>query len=759
MIAAGAWESTCGVAPVPHCRTTLQFDVGRNCPAARHACLSASTCAGIWAHGGGCFQMACNRTRPAFGHCVSIANHKPVLDVLAWRHHRRYRHANRTATHVAISVSSSQSARARNETYFENAIVAALNWAHQGFVVLLVLVQDSERRGESAVARERALLGKLEQRRPGQIRTRTVSVAHSFAFVAQRCRMALAHLFGLDDSVYMRLTDGDMLCGDPSPFADFPGPQIAHAFNGGCCGTKQYPMHSMGMRAGSWKSIASPQLCEAPDRATWQRHGGGPNWFSDQLFLRAAVDGCVSNQSCPLRRVELQPGPSNRINVAGPSAASAKANGIRQLISACHTRGWRTSITPSSAYHPTTKPPTDIHLAGIYLHHAWVQTVRPLLDRFGLASAEDLRWVEQEVLCPDVAGLPDVDLADPPTPLASSQLRRPPPPFPTAHAVVMPGNFTLLTLSSRGVAGKRAISTHTLVESYNMSNGRSCTALGPHCFPRPAGVQPVPTWSQHAHRTHSYPWLTGDTLRFAATWVVDETVTLLVPEEMQPMDVVFVKTDRLPDFRLRFLPRIRSKFVLISHNSALSPPPAEHQMLEHPHLLRWFAQNANHPRIIPLPLGVPNRRWPHGNTTAFAGASCPPDEQFQVYNRPFARTHSLRSSVHEHFRAMPGCRTFDVRMSFAAHLHQLACSSWTVCPPGRGIDTHCTWEALMLGSRPVVQNSSLAPLYAHEPNIRVELDLQATRDLPFVPPSNMSKRTASLLVTFDYWWARITAAD
>ena len=102
------WESTCGLAPASHCGTTVKFDVGGDCPAARGACLSASTCAGVWAAGGGCFQMTCNTTKPAFGHCVDFFSNDPVLGherAGGWqRHWREGRAHNRTMPAVDARV-------------------------------------------------------------------------------------------------------------------------------------------------------------------------------------------------------------------------------------------------------------------------------------------------------------------------------------------------------------------------------------------------------------------------------------------------------------------------------------------------------------------------------------------------------------------------------------------------------------------------------------------------------------------------------
>ena len=43
-----------------------------------------------------------------------------------------------------------------------------------------------------------------------------------------------------------------------------------------------------------------------------------------------------------------------------------------------------------------------------------------------------------------------------------------------------------------------------------------------------------------------------------------------------------------------------------------------------------------------------------------------------------------------------------------------------ICPPGRGIDTHRCWEALMVGTIPIVLSSPLNSLYINLPVLVLE---------------------------------------
>ena len=53
-------------------------------------------------------------------------------------------------------------------------------------------------------------------------------------------------------------------------------------------------------------------------------------------------------------------------------------------------------------------------------------------------------------------------------------------------------------------------------------------------------------------------------------------------------------------------------------------------------------------------------------------------------------------------------------------MEDLASSKFVISPRGNGLDTHRIWEALYVGSFPVVKTSSLDPLYADLPIVIVQ---------------------------------------
>ena len=78
---------------------------------------------------------------------------------------------------------------------------------------------------------------------------------------------------------------------------------------------------------------------------------------------------------------------------------------------------------------------------------------------------------------------------------------------------------------------------------------------------------------------------------------------------------------------------------------------------------------------------------------------------------------------------------------------------WTLCPRGAGEDTHRLWEALYLGSIPVVVRSALSPLYDDLPVIQLdawsELTIETLYRLEKTLPRDRSR------AYFEHWAAKI----
>ena len=168
-------------------------------------------------------------------------------------------------------------------------------------------------------------------------------------------------------------------------------------------------------------------------------------------------------------------------------------------------------------------------------------------------------------------------------------------------------------------------------------------------------------------------------------------------------DWYFCKTDRVDEFFADHAPS--RKFVLVTHNSDLPVGEGLSHHLAGRWLRGWFAANVEveRARLHPIPLGVANPRWAHGDVELLARyrggreKSQLFDLSFSVDTNPRERRYCIEQTGLEPAQAR----------SFPEYLRHLAGSYFCVSPRGNGLDCHRTWEALYLRTVPVVTRSLL----------------------------------------------------
>lgn len=246
-----------------------------------------------------------------------------------------------------------------------------------------------------------------------------------------------------------------------------------------------------------------------------------------------------------------------------------------------------------------------------------------------------------------------------------------------------------------------------------------------------------------SNRSPSTPFISGDTFRFFADHAYDELDTSLIPAQIQKGDTVFVKTDYLDDFFRKIHPSIMHPYILISHNSDKTAPGPHTQFLEDDKLLAWFAQNYNgypHAKMHSIPIGIANSHWKHGDF----------HQILKLQKRKFFKKHLAylninvqtfteeRKKVAELFAKSSFCCQ-KTAQKYKAFLKDIASSQFVVSPRGNGLDTHRLWEALYMGSIPIVKSSSLDGLY---------------KDLPILIVSDWEEITATFLKQKQKEWSQ-----
>lgn len=199
------------------------------------------------------------------------------------------------------------------------------------------------------------------------------------------------------------------------------------------------------------------------------------------------------------------------------------------------------------------------------------------------------------------------------------------------------------------------------------------------------------------------------------------------PERVQLGDTIFLDWSCVDKFVNDYLPKIHTKVILITSNygyNADDPMPGRFDfLLEDDRIAAWLLQNIDRPcteKLIPIPIGMANSNWEHGNLALMENMiaySLGKGEKHHFFyvnltNRP-ERDDCVRALYSKGF-------LFHSRCRFNQYLVDMADSIFVASPRGHGLDTHRTWEALLMGCYPVVPSSTLNPLYEDLPVVIVD---------------------------------------
>ena len=204
-------------------------------------------------------------------------------------------------------------------------------------------------------------------------------------------------------------------------------------------------------------------------------------------------------------------------------------------------------------------------------------------------------------------------------------------------------------------------------------------------------------------------------------------------EKVSNARTIFIYTHLIPYFRYYFAPRIKSPFTLVTHNSDHPVTVMDYQLLNHPHLEMWFAQNCefNHSKLRPLPIGLQNKQWGAEKISQLVWVGKNIIKTDILYANFSAQTHAGRVAALSAVKELPYA-TVEQDVDYVRYLKNLARHKFCLCPRGNGIDTHRFWEAQYLDSVPVIIWREWTPAYSGMPVLILdsweeikELDLEA----------------------------------
>ena len=199
--------------------------------------------------------------------------------------------------------------------------------------------------------------------------------------------------------------------------------------------------------------------------------------------------------------------------------------------------------------------------------------------------------------------------------------------------------------------------------------------------------------------------LTGNTFKQLCDDFLDEEKPYI--DISRKPKIIFLKTDWIEIFKEKVLPKIDYQFKLITHNADRPAPSGNFDLLEDERLVRWFGMNCNviHPKLQPIPIGIANEKWPHGDKDILLKIINENNKKKNlVYcNFDVTTNYNKRSNV---LKTLNECSYIDfdnTKLSFENYTRKLSTYKYVISPPGNSVDCHRIWESIYLGVIPIVE--------------------------------------------------------
>lgn len=253
--------------------------------------------------------------------------------------------------------------------------------------------------------------------------------------------------------------------------------------------------------------------------------------------------------------------------------------------------------------------------------------------------------------------------------------------------------------------------------------------------------------------------------------------------DLLPNTAIYIHTACIADFVANHLQQLQVPVTLVTGADDLSVSYQElgtdvvERLLDSPKVLRWFAQNAEvvHPKLKLIPIGI--------DYHMLAGNHAKPWRRFQSplgQEKELLKVKSIAPPLSErmctaysnwHFAMDRGDRQecFDKIdkdcVFFEPHMVSRR-QSWqnntqhlfTISPLGNGLDCHRTWEALLLGTIPIVHTSPLDPLYEDLPVCIVQDWGEVTHDFLLKQRDKMLGSTYNYSKLYVQYWRELLRA-
>jgi hypothetical protein len=165
------------------------------------------------------------------------------------------------------------------------------------------------------------------------------------------------------------------------------------------------------------------------------------------------------------------------------------------------------------------------------------------------------------------------------------------------------------------------------------------------------------------------------------------------------------------------LSNISTKFNIIFHNSDGEFKNEHKSLLQISNVNKIFTQNLSiepEERIIPLPIGIANSMWRHGNLNIW--------KQILETNSLVNKPKSIYFNFNINTNTVKRKKCYDIITSknipnlpntdYLNYLTILSSYKFAICPEGNGLDTHRFWECLYLKVIPICLKNHITEYYS-----------------------------------------------
>ncbi len=199
------------------------------------------------------------------------------------------------------------------------------------------------------------------------------------------------------------------------------------------------------------------------------------------------------------------------------------------------------------------------------------------------------------------------------------------------------------------------------------------------------------------------------------------------PRAVKPGDKIFVRN--VPLFMKTLHQKIANPYIMVTAGEFRDQVKDEQlDYLDDPKIIAWFSVHPckrTHPKFFPLPLGIYQDKNNYLQCAElaqlFASLRQQPKERLLYMNYgDIKKGKPERAYVTKCLKNEGYCYQAKKRLPFLDYMKEMAQFKFTLSPKGYGPDLYRTWEAMIVGSIPIVGTSHVDGLFENLPVLIIE---------------------------------------